>query len=420
MQRFAGPAIGMFLLLLSFVVCIICLKRKRNRSGCSLETSGKSIGNPLVLFQNKDLIVMTNGFSGQNVIGEGGFGRVYKGSLPDGRLVAIKQIKAVNAQTEREFRSEINIISRLHHRNLVSLLGYSTDDDNWTLVFDFVPNGTLKHNLHGQGVPVMEWENRMKVAISAARGLAYLHDDCHPTIIHRDVKSANILLNEAFEAQIADFGLAKLRSFNRMHESTRPVGTFGYMAPEYTRTGKLTEKCDVYSFGVVLLELVTGRKPIVEDEHIVVWAQPLFHDAIDAKDFTQLADPRLENKYMESEMHTMVTVAAACVRKSAPKRLSMIQVIQALDRENNTSNLIIGGSAIHGSRQDSADIQTLMEMAFPGEYDITSSSEEYSSKEVELKCAGSLQLGEPSYADSSSSESETESLYRQHSDGIPN
>ncbi|KAL0424814.1 UNVERIFIED_CONTAM: Proline-rich receptor-like protein kinase PERK9 [Sesamum radiatum] len=210
------------------------------------------LGNSRSWFPYEELVDATNGFSAQNLLGEGGFGSVYKGCLADGREVAVKQLKIGGGQGDREFRSEVEIIS--------------------------------------EGRPVMDWATRVRIAVGAARGIAYLHEDCHPRIIHQDIKSSNILLDSNFEARVSDFGLAKLAMDANTHITTRVMGTFGYMAPEYASSGKLTEKSDVYSFGVVLLELVTGRKPVdtsqpLGDESLVEWVVRAF-DSMAASDLT--------------------------------------------------------------------------------------------------------------------------------------
>ncbi|KAH1190070.1 Proline-rich receptor-like protein kinase PERK8 [Glycine max] len=220
-------------------------------------------------FTYEELIQATNGFSAQNLLGEGGFGCVYKGLLIDGREVAVKQLKIGGGQGECEFRAEVEIISRVHHHHLVSLVGYCISEHQRLLVYDYIPNDTLHYHLH------------VKVAAGAARGIAYLHEDGHPHIIHRDIKSSNILLDLNYEAQVSDFGLAKLALDSNTHVTTLVMGTFGYIAPEYATSGKLTEKSDVYSFGVVLLELITGRKPIdasqpIGDESLVEWVSRIF------------------------------------------------------------------------------------------------------------------------------------------------
>ncbi|XP_074583254.1 proline-rich receptor-like protein kinase PERK12 [Curcuma longa] len=317
---------------------------------------------------------ITNGFAQENLIGEGGFGSVYKGALVDGRQVAVKQLKDGSGQGEREFRAEVEIISRVHHRHLVSLVGFCIAEHHRLLVYEFVSNDTLDHHLHGKGLPVLDWSKRMKIAIGSARGLSYLHEDCHPRIIHRDIKSANILLDESFEAQVADFGLAKLANDTNTHVSTRVMGTFGYLAPEYASSGKLTDRSDVYSFGVVLLELITGRKPVdislpLGDESLVEWARPRLVHALENDELEELVDPRLENNYSKSDMLRMIEAAAACVRHSAPKRPRMVQVLRALDSDGKMPDLSngvkFGQSTVYDSaRYQSADLQNLRKMAF--------------------------------------------------------
>ncbi|KAG6524244.1 hypothetical protein ZIOFF_014150 [Zingiber officinale] len=264
-----------------------------HKSGSFASEAG--IGNTPISFSYNELYNMTNGFSPQNILGEGGFGCVYKGQLPDGKEIAAKQLKVGSGQGEREFKAEVEIISRVHHRHLVSLVGYCISDNQRLLVYDFVPNGTLDSHLHGNETAVLDWPTRVKIAAGAARGIAYLHEDCHPRIIHRDIKSSNILLDNNFEAQVSDFGLARLAMDAKTHVTTRVIGTFGYMAPEYASSGKLTERSDVYSFGVVLLELITGRKPVDDtqpmgEESLVEWVVRLL-DALTDLDLNNGVKP---------------------------------------------------------------------------------------------------------------------------------
>ncbi|OEL24001.1 Proline-rich receptor-like protein kinase PERK13 [Dichanthelium oligosanthes] len=226
----------------------------------------------------EQLAAATDGFAPGNIIGQGGFGCVYRGRL-DGAEVAIKKLKMESRQGDREFRAEVEIISRVHHRNLVSLVGYCIYSDERLLVYEFVPNKTLDSHLHGHNGPPLDWHQRWKIAVGSARGLAYLHDDCYPKIIHRDVKASNILLDQNFEPKVADFGLAKYQAGDHTHVSTRIMGTFGYIAPEFLSSGKLTGKADVFSFGVILLELITGRLPVQSsqsymDDTLVGWVSP--------------------------------------------------------------------------------------------------------------------------------------------------
>ncbi|GJN17736.1 hypothetical protein PR202_gb04831 [Eleusine coracana subsp. coracana] len=298
--------------------------------GFPYSPADSGIGYSRMLFTPENLAAITNDFADETLLGEGGFGCVYKGILPDGRPVAVKKLKIGNGQGEREFKAEVDTISRVHHRHLVSLVGYCISDSQRMLVYDFVPNNTLYYHLHISETS-LDWRTRVKVAAGAARGIAYLHEDCHPRIIHRDIKSSNILLDNNFEAQVSDFGLARLAADSNTHVTTRVMGTFGYLAPEYALSGKLTAKSDVYSFGVVLLELITGRKPVdasqpLGDESLVEWARPLLIRAIEHRDFGDLPDPRMEDKFDENEMFHMIGAAAACIRHSAAMRPRMGQV----------------------------------------------------------------------------------------------
>ncbi|KAK6125492.1 hypothetical protein DH2020_040762 [Rehmannia glutinosa] len=265
--------------------------------------------------------------------------------LPNGREVAVKSLKSGSGQGEREFQAEVEIISRVHHRYLVSLVGYCIAGEQRMLVYEYVPNKTLEFHLHGKGRPVMDWASRLRIAVGSAKGLAYLHEDCHPRIIHRDIKAANILLDSNFEAKVADFGLAKLSSDNYTHVSTRVMGTFGYLAPEYAASGKLTEKSDVFSFGVMLLELITGRRPVdptnktMDSLSLVDWARPLSARALETGDYSGLVDRRLEDNYVPHEMARMIACAAACIRHSAKRRPRMSQIVRALDGDSSLEDL---------------------------------------------------------------------------------
>lgn len=321
-------------------------------------------GNSRTWFTYQELVEATNGFSNQNLLGEGGFGLVYKGSLADGRVVAVKQLRIGGGQGEREFRAEVEIISRIHHRHLVSLVGYCINENRRLLVYDYVSNNNLYFHLHGEDRNVLDWGMRAKIALGAARGIAYLHEDCHPRIIHRDIKSSNILLDNNFEARVSDFGLAKLAGDANTHITTRVMGTFGYLAPEYASTGKLTENSDTYSFGVVLLELITGRKPVdaSRDESLVEWARPRLSRALETQEFEELADPMLNSQYSDSDMFRMVETAAACVRHSSLKRPKMGQVVRALDTMASTD--LTNGMRVGESGQQSSEIRLFQKMAF--------------------------------------------------------
>ncbi|KAH0775188.1 hypothetical protein KY290_012325 [Solanum tuberosum] len=349
-----------------------------NSSGASSNYSGSEIALPppspamslgfsQSTFTYEELVRATDGFSDANLLGQGGFGYVHKGILPNGKEVAVKQLKAGSGQGEREFQAEVEIISRVHHKHLVSLVGYCITGAQRLLVYEFVPNNTLEFHLHGKGRPPLDWPIRLKIALGSAKGLAYLHEDCQPKIIHRDIKAANILIDFNFEAKVADFGLAKLTSDVNTHVSTRVMGTFGYLAPEYASSGKLTDKSDVFSFGVMLLELITGRRPVdstqsyIEDS-LVDWARPLLTRALEDEKFDTLIDRRLENDYNHNEMARMVACCAACVRHSAKRRPRMTQVLRALEGDVSLSDLNEGIKPGHStvySSYTSSDYDTL-------------------------------------------------------------
>lgn len=309
-------------------------------------------------FTYEELAFATDDFSGFNLLGQGGFGYVHKGVLCDGKQVAIKQLKVGSGQGEREFQAEVGTITRVHHKHLVELVGHCISGSQRLLVYEYVPNGTLEFHLHGKGNSPMKWESRMKIALGSAKGLAYLHEDCKPKIIHRDIKSSNILLDENFEAKVADFGLARFYSDTDTHVSTRVMGTFGYLAPEYALTGKLTDKSDVFSFGVVLLELITGRRPIDKSQHylddnIIDWARPLLTQALEDRNFEIVADPRLQKDYNPIEMSQIVACASVCVRHLARRRPKMSQIIRALEGSLPLDDLNYGTRPGPGSVQDS-------------------------------------------------------------------
>ncbi|KAK9683715.1 hypothetical protein RND81_10G160100 [Saponaria officinalis] len=320
-------------------------------------TSGVGTYHSSGTFTYDELAAATSGFSDQNLLGQGGFGYVYKGVLPNGKEVAVKQLKMGGDQGEREFRAEVDTISQVHHKHLVSLVGFCISGAERLLVYEFVGNNTLDFHLHGKQEPVMDWPTRLKIAIGSAKGLAYLHEDCSPSIIHRDIKAANILLDFNFEAKVSDFGLAKICSSTNpsvTHITTRVVGTFGYLAPEYASSGKVTDKSDVYSYGVVLLELITGHPPIsnfgpATSGSLVNWARPLLAQALADGNFDSLADSRLQNNYSVEEMISMVSCAAACVRLSSWRRPRMSQVIRALEGNLSASELDSGIKPGHSS-----------------------------------------------------------------------
>ncbi|PWA74241.1 serine/threonine-protein kinase, active site protein [Artemisia annua] len=322
-------------------------------------------------FTYDELATATRGFDRSLLIGQGGFGYVYKGVLPNGKEVAVKSLKAGSGQGEREFQAEVEIISRVHHRHLVSLVGYCIAGEKRMLVYEFIPNRTLEYHLQRKGRVFLDCSTRLKIALGSAKGFAYLHEDCIPRIIHRDIKAANILIDNQFEAKVADFGLAKLSADENTHVSTRIMGTFGYLAPEYASTGKLTEKSDVFSYGVVLLELITGRRAVEidsdDDDSLIDWATPVLIQASEGGSFDEMVDPRLGGNYNRNEMHRMVACAAICLRHAAKRRPKMSQVVRILEgdvsledlnKANMKSNATLGSSetspdyALHSNNGD--------------------------------------------------------------------
>ncbi|PWZ19056.1 Inactive protein kinase [Zea mays] len=220
-------------------------------------------GKPPRWFSYAELEVATGGFSRANFLAEGGFGSVHRGVLPDGRAVAVKQHRLASSQGDVEFCSEVEVLSCAQHRNVVMLIGFCVENKRRLLVYEYICNGSLDTHLYDRNKETLEWAARHKIAVGAARGLRYLHEECRVgCIIHRDMRPNNILVTHDFEPLVGDFGLARWQPDGDMGVETRVIGTFGYLAPEYAQSGQITEKADVYSFGVVLVELVTGRKAV--------------------------------------------------------------------------------------------------------------------------------------------------------------
>ncbi|KAK1286285.1 Serine/threonine-protein kinase PBS1 [Acorus calamus] len=287
-------------------------------------------------FDFRDLAAATKNFRADCLLGEGGFGRVYKGRLESiNKVVAIKQLDRNGLQGNREFLVEVLMLSLLHHPNLVNLLGYCADGDQRLLVYEYMPLGSLEDHLYDLRPDKMrlDWNIRMKIAAGAAKGLEYLHNKANPPVIYRDLKCSNILLGEGYHPKLSDFGLAKLGPVgDKTHVSTRVMGTYGYCAPEYAMTGQLTLKSDVYSLGVVLLEIITGRRAIdntraAGEHNLVAWARPLFKDR---RKFSQMADPLLQGQYPVRGLYQALAVAAMCVQEQPSMRPVIADVVTAL------------------------------------------------------------------------------------------
>ncbi|XP_023540967.1 PTI1-like tyrosine-protein kinase 3 isoform X2 [Cucurbita pepo subsp. pepo] len=288
----------------------------------------------------EELKEKTDNFGSKALIGEGSYGRVYYARLSDGKTVAVKKLDVSSEpDSSVDFLTQVSTVSRLKHENFVELHGYCVEGNLRVLAYEFATMGSLHDVLHGrkgvQGAqpgPVLDWMQRVRIAVDAARGLEYLHEKVQPSIIHRDVRSSNVLLFEEYKTKIADFNLSNQAPdmAARLH-STRVLGTFGYHAPEYAMTGQLTQKSDVYSFGVVLLELLTGRKPVDHtmprgQQSLVTWATPrLSEDKV-----KQCVDPRLKGEYPPKGVAKLAAVAALCVQYEAEFRPNMSIVVKAL------------------------------------------------------------------------------------------
>ncbi|KAJ7951647.1 Kinase family protein [Quillaja saponaria] len=301
---------------------------------CSIcQHKAPGFGKPPRWFSYAELELATGGFSKANFLAEGGFGSVHRGVLPDGQAVAVKQHKLASSQGDLEFCSEVEVLSCAQHRNVVMLIGFCIEDKRRLLVYEYICNGSLDSHLYGRQQEPLEWSARQKVAVGAARGLRYLHEECRVgCIVHRDMRPNNILITHDFEPLVGDFGLARWQPDGDTGVETRVIGTFGYLAPEYAQSGQITEKADVYSFGVVLVELVTGRKAVdlnrpKGQQCLTEWARPLLEEyAIE-----ELVDPGLGNHYSEQEVNCMLHAASLCIRRDPHSRPRMSQVLRILE-----------------------------------------------------------------------------------------
>ncbi|XP_071741606.1 BRASSINOSTEROID INSENSITIVE 1-associated receptor kinase 1-like [Rutidosis leptorrhynchoides] len=293
-------------------------------------------------FSLRELQVATDNFSRNNILGQGGFGRVYRGRLADGRLVAVKRLKEERPHgSELQFQTEVEMISMAVHRNLLKLLGFCMTQTERLLVYPYMINGSVasclkdRHEMQA----VLNWETRERVALGSARGLAYLHEHCSPKIIHRDVKAANILLDEVFQAVVGDFGLAKLMNYKDTHVTTAIRGTIGHIAPEYLSTGRSSEKTDVFGYGVMLLELITGQRAYdlarqEKDDEVMLldWVKGL----LEAKKLETLVDADLEGGYVNDGVEKLIKIALLCTQNAPLDRPDMSEVVRMLEDDGLT------------------------------------------------------------------------------------
>ncbi|XP_013616316.1 PREDICTED: phytosulfokine receptor 1 [Brassica oleracea var. oleracea] len=344
-----GIAFGSVFLLTLLALIVL---RARRRSGevdpeieeesmnrKEIEETGSKI---VVLFQNNndnalsydDLLDSTDSFDQSNIIGCGGFGMVYKAVLPDGRKVAIKRLSGDCGQIEREFKAEVETLSRAQHPNLVLLQGFCFYNTDRLLIYSYMENGSLDYWLHerNDGPALLDWRTRVRIAQGAAKGLYYLHQACEPHILHRDIKSSNILLDENFDSHLADFGLARLMNPYETHVSTDLVGTLGYIPPEYGQASVATYKGDVYSFGVVLLELLTDRRPVdmckpKGGRDLISWVVRMKSEGRASEVF----DPFIHGKENEKEMVRVLEIACLCLSGNPKQRPTTEQLVSWLD-----------------------------------------------------------------------------------------
>ncbi|XP_065861992.1 probable serine/threonine-protein kinase PBL7 [Euphorbia lathyris] len=306
------------------------MRRKRESN------NNNNSSNVAPTFTYEELAIATNYFSPQCYLGRGGFGAVYKGHLESTRqVVAVKQLDLADGlQGEKEFLVEVLMLTLMHHPNLVNLLGFCAEGVQRLLVYEFMAMGSLEDHLFDvtPDKEALDWKTRMKIASGAAKGLDCLHN-ANPPVIYRDLKASNILLGEGFHPKLSDFGLAKFGPIgDNSHVSTRVMGTYGYCAPEYASTGRLTLKTDIYSFGVLLLELITGYRAVDEINgrrmHLIHWALPIIRDQ---KNHLKLADPLLRGQFSASVLNKAVEVASTCLNENANLRPSSSDLVTAID-----------------------------------------------------------------------------------------
>lgn len=295
-----------------------------------------------------------------NKIGRGGFGFVFFGQLPQGKDVAVKVLSSFSKQGAHEFLNEVDLLSRIHHRNLVSLLGYCNETRELMLIYEHMSGGSLKDQLYGDSAWrfQLNWKERIKIALDAAEGLEYLHVGCTPKIIHRDVKTANILLDSNLNGKLADFGLSRMTvDGEATHVTTDVKGTAGYLDPEYFITHNLTDKSDVYSFGVVLFEIICGRQPIdiklqEEEVNLIRWVTPYMEMEMNESHgkITEIIDKKLGDNYSLKSITNVAKLAIRCVQDQPSSRPSITEVVGELREAAKHDNMVsedIGTKSLH-------------------------------------------------------------------------
>ncbi|XP_022683707.1 wall-associated receptor kinase-like 1 isoform X2 [Setaria italica] len=336
----AGLALLVILFILGFWIHWLVKKRKLSKTrqryfmqngGLLLRQQMFSERASLHIFTSSELDKATNNFSNDNIVGRGGFGTVYKGILSNQVVVAIKKAQRVDQTQMEQFINELIILSQAKHKNVVQLLGCCLETEVPLLVYEFITNGALFHHLHNTSAPI-SWEIRLSIAVETASALAYLHLAAKIAIIHRDVKSSNILLDKNFTAKVSDFGASRPIPYNQTHVTTLVQGTLGYMDPEYFQTSQLTDKSDVYSFGVVLIELLTRKKPIMDDmmedvRSLALQFSMLFHQ----NKLLDIVDPEVAEEAGMKHVETVAKLALRCLRLKGEERPRMIEVAIELE-----------------------------------------------------------------------------------------
>ncbi|XP_021838952.1 BRASSINOSTEROID INSENSITIVE 1-associated receptor kinase 1 [Spinacia oleracea] len=339
----AGGVAGGVVVLIAFVVTLVLWTRRKRRDhfiDVPDEKFPELHHGQAKKFSFQELEIAADNFSRGNFIGKGGFANVYKGRLADGTLVAIKRLKKECAQGgEVQFETEVEIISMAIHHNLIRLYGYCTTPEERLLVYPLMTNGSVASCLRERSAtqPPLTWEIRKRIAVGVARGLVYLHEHCDPKIIHRDVKTDNIFLDEKYEAVVGDFGLAKLIDYKHTHVITKVCGTVGHIAPEYFSTGKSSDKSDVFGYGAMLLEILTGHRashllppPNKQDITWLEWVNGALKD----KKLELLVDSHLKGNYVEDEAEQLVKIALLCRQTSPIERPKMSEVVRMLEGDD--------------------------------------------------------------------------------------
>ncbi|KAF7847462.1 hypothetical protein BT93_L2944 [Corymbia citriodora subsp. variegata] len=390
---------AVLVLILLGALAVLWIIRRRLIQNVATITTTPAFGGPIGTsrlskdrhFTSTEITRITDNF--RTVIGEGGFGKVYLGRLGNGTQVAVKMLSRLSKQGYKEFHTEVQNITAarinvscfqffgcsahsklcyldmqtqllmlIHHRNLVSLIGYCEEFEKLALIYEFMSNGNVRQHLSARNPNVLSWSQRLQIAIDTAQGLEYLHNGCKPPIIHRDIKTANILLNENMRAKICDFGLSKAFVTEQdSHISTRPAGTPGYLDPEFHIYGHLRQKSDIYSFGIVLLELITGQPAIIgsseDSRHILHWVTPL----VERGDIQSIVDPRLNDQFNIGSARKAVDIAMSCVPTKVVQRANVNRVLSEL-KECLTVEISSGRSQRMGNSKRTEFGMTITEL----------------------------------------------------------